>query len=897
MTQAPFTVPNTGLKIDNTTIVSDNNEIIINTVNGNQQPDTTWELRNNGSIVFPDSTVQLTAYPGLRSSGWALQYGSNTLSNEITTNTFDSTFKDESNNIYFFGSTKDELDGTTRPLIVKVDNDGSVLWSTIITDYVGIACGGHIVNGEGSYIVLYVSDVTDNQKTRLLNYLIDIDSGQSLNSASSFTSTNSAVGINIQDTWAFSPSGTVAIGWSGFTTNDSRTVNLIIMSDPAPSIDTFSVLKTDVPGLNLDSYQSSYIDTTNVITGFTDNETYWTITTENALIDFTTGSHTVTISQSSNATISIQSFGGNIWKSIGRAGNTFEYYRSTALDTLNGYVYAVGYDNDGGSIVSSFNTDLTVNWHKNINFGLSSLLLTGVVTDYLGNIYVVGDNDSGGGVITKLTSAGNVVWQTKLDSTSQPWGSSYYNIAINSNNDIIVAAGNYGSISSQGGDIFLVKLNIDGSIIWQRSIGTTFDDVAGGQSNILGLNNTATRFLSIDSDNFYLALATNFNGSISNATAIKLPINGNGLGYWGDTYNLWLYKVESWQVTTVDVSADATAITNLIVSDLNYTVDSITPTIQQPTIPTKLSILGDSNINTGNVTFNGDLISVDGNNGNYPILINKAGTNGGGPELDFESETLSHAAWLNGVDGFRISLNKQDSNILKDWAFTPDGTLTLPSGGIISEGTATGALGSQLQTVEITPNGGGSATQKLVIYPTAAEGNHIHLTSGDLTATDIFLGNDAQYIRTTTDGGMVIGTNVIDPTSSSSGNQWDFSVNGSTKLPGSLIKSTITNTNSSGDPVYPTPIDLTKSVNKLSTGYYTLADGVEGQILYLVPQTLTTYNSTIITVANARILNNSGATTATVYTNIVYVPFDSVHNITTMIFTDGAWQSNSGVWD
>jgi hypothetical protein len=35
----------------------------------------------------------------------------------------------------------------------------------------------------------------------------------------------------------------------------------------------------------------------------------------------------------------------------------------------------------------------------------------------------------------------------------------------------------------------------------------------------------------------------------------------------------------------------------------------------------------------------------------------------------------------------------------------------------------------------------------------------------------------------------------------------------------------------------PTAIDLTKSINKLTDGVYSLADGVEGQIMYLVKQT------------------------------------------------------------
>ena len=99
-----------------------------------------------------------------------------------------------------------------------------------------------------------------------------------------------------------------------------------------------------------------------------------------------------------------------------------------------------------------------------------------------------------------------------------------------------------------------------------------------------------------------------------------------------------------------------------------------------------------------------------------------------------------------------------------------------------------------------------------------------------------------------------------------------------------------------------TPIDLTKSINKLTTGNYTLANGVEGQIMYLVPQTGAAYNGISILVANARVLHNGGSDPAAVYTNIAYAPFnpssnDPISNIVTLIFTDGAWQADSGIWD
>ena len=95
----------------------------------------------------------------------------------------------------------------------------------------------------------------------------------------------------------------------------------------------------------------------------------------------------------------------------------------------------------------------------------------------------------------------------------------------------------------------------------------------------------------------------------------------------------------------------------------------------------------------------------------------------------------------------------------------------------------------------------------------------------------------------------------------------------------------------------PTALDLTKSVNKLTNGDYTLADGVEGQLMYLVRQTGST--AATVTVANSRI-------EGVMQTNIPFLPFTETFasgaftaatNMATLIFTDGAWQSMGGLWN
>jgi hypothetical protein len=77
------------------------------------------------------------------------------------------------------------------------------------------------------------------------------------------------------------------------------------------------------------------------------------------------------------------------------------------------------------------------------------------------------------------------------------------------------------------------------------------------------------------------------------------------------------------------------------------------------------------------------------------------------------------------------------------------GALTLPAGGIISEG------GGLTGAIKLRPAGGANANQALLIYPTAGapDGDHVHLTAGG-GSTELYLGNDTHYVKLV-DGGNV----------------------------------------------------------------------------------------------------------------------------------------------
>lgn len=94
-----------------------------------------------------------------------------------------------------------------------------------------------------------------------------------------------------------------------------------------------------------------------------------------------------------------------------------------------------------------------------------------------------------------------------------------------------------------------------------------------------------------------------------------------------------------------------------------------------------------------------------------------------------------------------------------------------------------------------------------------------------------------------------------------------------------------------------TALDLTKRTHVLKDGWYSLAAGTEGQIMYFVP------HSTVTSIADINIRVNNGrynnGTTVTDYANNFITVFSGQTGtaMATAIYANGAWQFNTGLWD
>jgi hypothetical protein len=110
------------------------------------------------------------------------------------------------------------------------------------------------------------------------------------------------------------------------------------------------------------------------------------------------------------------------------------------------------------------------------------------------------------------------------------------------------------------------------------------------------------------------------------------------------------------------------------------------------------------------------------------------------------------------LQGGNVAIQAGNVAGTKTWAFDTAGNLTLPRGGVVYE-TNIPDGGLNGNTIALKPSGGTNADQQLLIYPTTNDANHLHLTSGNLYSTELFLGDDNLYVKLANTGNIVVNSN------------------------------------------------------------------------------------------------------------------------------------------
>lgn len=115
------------------------------------------------------------------------------------------------------------------------------------------------------------------------------------------------------------------------------------------------------------------------------------------------------------------------------------------------------------------------------------------------------------------------------------------------------------------------------------------------------------------------------------------------------------------------------------------------------------------------------------------------------------------------------------------WVYDNTGNLNLPNGGVLYSRSSTPS-GNPGNTVILSPHGSGVITdQRLLIYPTAGDGDHLHLTTGNLFQTMLYLGSDDFYVRLDTAGNIQLRTGNVPQ-------NWSFNPDGTMDFPSGVMQ-------------------------------------------------------------------------------------------------------------
>ncbi len=546
-----------------------------------------------------------------------------------------------------------------------------------------------------------------------------------------------------------------------------------------------------------------------------------------------------------------------------------------------------GNDTADKMLVVKYDSTGTIAWQKAIEFD-EGVNCAGADADIdsAGNIYVCGTYTRPDGEgpwntamsLIKLEDDGTKVWSRRVVGDCEDFASS---VVVGPDNCLYLS-GITGTDATDDYTFVIAKYSTSGQVLWQRlldntatwSFGSNWFQQGGG-SNIAVKDG-------------YVAVSGAFGdpGSLSLQAFIAQVSSSGTLFATGD----WDFKGASFSGilnnTASDITVTAGGKTD---SDNSSNITTDIPTFAHESTNFLVTTRYGLSIPIGDLTVVGNTLRGTGSNDGFQGL-NLAP----GPDLDQDMYFRIHG----GDNPTHLHLSVGDTAVY-DQYFGNDGKyLKLGLGGAISIGTndnvwefsTTGKLTIPGAVVNSTVTNTVSAARAPLYlgdstYPAPlVDGNYGPFTRSDIVFTVQVVGGSPIYTITsvlnnaTFTINQVIGTLDAGDLGGTPGNTSNIDVS-------ELVR---------------VPLNLTKSVNKLADGPYSLADGIEGQIMHLVPQTGIDPSSIDVIVANYRIDGSQG-TTGQLFPFRIFNDADSSYYnsraFCTLIFTDGAWQQQGGSWD
>lgn len=177
-------------------------------------------------------------------------------------------------------------------------------------------------------------------------------------------------------------------------------------------------------------------------------------------------------------------------------------------------------------------------WQKTFNTGTQSKASS--ITELNGNIFVCGKTGRNYAstqydvLLVKMNAAGDTIWSKTLGSTDDDYGN---NIITTSDGNILISARTEGFGAGTFGDIYLIKTDQDGNVIWESSYADP-DQESG--------------FHLMETQNGeYLVTGTNENPGGSGRELYLLKVSSSGQQLWSKSIGpIW-----KWGFSTVETSS------------------------------------------------------------------------------------------------------------------------------------------------------------------------------------------------------------------------------------------------------------------------------------------------------------------------------------------------------